>query len=197
MTNYKMTFRFVTRIIFWKDECEAFWPSKRWGLCRSLVTALTPLSGKSRWKLEEQTISEETLCRPHDRSPWQIKASNSFTRSPSLSAAATSFGNQPREIRTRYGAGARVGEIVARTSTTGAHRFAKRASNYRRHRRVIRALMSGGSGLLAARTKRRSATRRRERERERFFFPCLWRERGRHDEGIATSRTEPDEAEEV
>lgn len=47
--------------------------------------------------------------------------------------------------------------IVARMPA----RTAKRASNYWRDRRVIRALMFAGSGLLAARTKR---TRERERE---------------------------------
>jgi len=50
--------------------------------------------------------------------------------------------------------------------------LAKRASNYWRYRRVIRALMSAGGGLLAAKTKRRSDERESQREVE---LPCVQR----------------------
>lgn len=55
----------------------------------------------------------------------------------------------------------------------GTHRLAKRASNYRRDRRVIRALMSADGGLLAAKTKRKSDNRKRERQREKESFHAL------------------------
>lgn len=58
-----------------------------------------------------------------------------------------------------------VHEIVAARTYVDTHQLAKRASNYRRDRRVIRALMSADGGLLAARTKKRSDDRKRERKR--------------------------------